>query len=59
MESIGGTISVPDGVASVNAVEKLMEKYVHNAYKIYSGSLHCGSLSSTVQLYPPPTSAVK
>ncbi|XP_067945642.1 integrator complex subunit 14-like [Watersipora subatra] len=58
MEAVGGGMSIPDntGFQSVNT---MVDGYVEKTYRVYSGMLLCGNLSSKVQLYPPPSNAIR
>lgn len=37
----------------------MVDGYVEKTYRVYSGMLLCGNLSSKVQLYPPPSNAIR
>ena len=59
MADIGGEVSIPDSTADFQSVDSLVETFVRKTYKVFSGMLNCGSLTNNIQLYPPPTSAIR
>lgn len=59
MADIGGDVSIPETTADFQSIENLVEMYVKKTYKVFSGVLICGTLTNNIQLYPPPTSAIR
>lgn len=59
MSAVGGDVVMPEERATFNSMNQITDSFVNKTYKVYSGMLYCGNLSSKVQLYPPPTSATR
>lgn len=59
MEAMGGSISIADSGIGFDSVNAMVDAYVKKVYKVYSGMLYCGHLSSKVQMYPPPSSSIR
>ena len=50
----GGELYVPDAALSFKSVESMFQRLGEQFYHPFMGTLKCGHLQSTVQLFPPP-----
>lgn len=50
----GGQVFIPEGQLTLKSVQAMFMKLADLYYKPFHGMLHCGNLTSSVSLSPPP-----